>query len=100
LYGLAPNDAAVWVTRLVGGSILCFATLLWFGRTSADPNARRAIAIALFVNDAVGTFASFEIQLRGSVNALGWSNPVLYLLLTWLMPTLCSSDQKKSSECL
>ena len=32
LYGLEPNDAAVWTTRLVGGSILGFATLMWFGR--------------------------------------------------------------------
>ncbi len=82
LYGLASNDAAIWTTRLVGGSILCFATLMWFGRTSADGNARRAIALALFVNDAVGTGASIEIQLRGSANALGWSNPILYVLLT------------------
>jgi hypothetical protein len=81
LYGLSSNDAAVWTTRLVGGSILCFVTLLWFGRTSADSNARRAIALALFVNDAVGTLASLEVQLRGSANAFGWSNPILYVLL-------------------
>ncbi len=82
LYGLPPNDAAIWMTRLTGGSILCFATLFWFGRTTADGNARRAIARALFVNDGIGTIASLEIQLRGGANSLGWSNPVLYAALT------------------
>jgi hypothetical protein len=66
----------------VGGSILGFATLMWFGRTSADGGARRAIALALIAQDAIGTVASLEIQLRGSINAFGWSNPILYGLLT------------------
>ncbi len=82
IYGLASNDAAIWTTRLVGGSILGFATLMWFGRSSAGVNARRAIALALITQDAIGLVASLEIQLRGSINPLGWSNPLLYGVLT------------------
>ena len=82
LYGADSNAAAIWMTRIAGGSILGFATLMWFGRTSASGEARRAIALALCIQDLVGTLASLEIQLRGGVNALGWSNPVLYALLT------------------
>jgi hypothetical protein len=81
LYGLAPDSGAIWTTRLAGGSILGFATLMAFGRTSASVEARRAIALALIVQDVVGALASLEIQLHGSVNTLGWSNPVLYGLL-------------------
>jgi hypothetical protein len=81
LYSLSPDGASIWMTRLVGGSILGFATLMWFGRTSATAEARRAIALALMVQDLVGMLASLEIQVRGSVNALGWSNPILYALL-------------------
>jgi hypothetical protein len=81
IYGLASNDAAIWTTRLVGGSILGFASLMWFGRSSAGVDARRAIALALLAQDAIGTIASLEIQLRGSINAFGWSNPILYGLL-------------------
>jgi hypothetical protein len=78
LYGLVPAEAAIWTTRLVGGSILGFATLMWFGRRSASLEARRAIAIALLVQDLVGLYASIEIQLTGSVNAFGWSSILLY----------------------
>jgi Na+/melibiose symporter-like transporter len=81
MYGLVPDDGAIWTTRLVGGSILGFATLMWFGRKVASIDARRAIAFALLVQDAIGFVASMEIQLSGSVNMIGWSSPILYGLL-------------------
>jgi hypothetical protein len=81
LYGLTPEDGGIWATRLAGGSILGFATLMWYGRTRAPLHARQAIALALCVQDAIGAIACLEIQLKGSLNALGWSNPVLYALL-------------------
>ena len=81
LYGLAANEAAIWTTRLVGGSILGFSALMWFGANTASAEARRVIAFALFVQDIVGLVASMEIQLGGNINVLGWSNPILYLLL-------------------
>lgn len=81
MYDLVPDDGAIWTTRLVGGSILGFATLMWFGRKAASTDARRAIAFALLVQDAIGFVASMEIQLSGSVNVIGWSSPILYGLL-------------------
>jgi hypothetical protein len=81
LYGLEPNNAAIWTTRLVGGSILGFASLMWFGRKAVSVDARRAIAFALLIQDLFGFIASIEIQLSGSVNVFGWSNPILYGLL-------------------
>jgi hypothetical protein len=81
LYGLVPDDAGIWVTRLVGGSILGFATLMWFGMRSAPVESRRAIALALFVQDAIGLIASLEFQLTGKVNAFGWFSLALYGVL-------------------
>ncbi len=81
LYGLVPDDGAIWTTRLVGGSILGLASLMWFGRKAASVEARRAIALALLIQDIVGLIASFEIQFSGSVNTFGWSNQILYGLL-------------------
>jgi len=78
LYGIVPDDAAIWVSRLAGGSILGFATLMWFGIKTASVETRRAIAIALLVQDTVGFFASLIFQLTGKVNAFGWASLVLY----------------------
>jgi hypothetical protein len=77
LYGLVPDDTSIWVTRLVGGSILGFASLMWFGRRSESIQARKAIALALFIQDIIGLVASIEIQMRGSINFLGWPLNIL-----------------------
>jgi len=81
LYGLVPDDAAIWVTRLVGGSILGFATLMWFGMRAASVDTRRAIALALLVQDAIGCVASIVFQLTGKVNTFGWFSLALYGVL-------------------
>ncbi len=81
LYGLPADDPAIWTARLVGGSILGFATLMWFGRKTASIEARRAIALALLAQDAIGCVASIEIQLTGKVNAFGWLSLALYGVL-------------------
>ncbi len=62
----------------MGGSILGFATLMAYGRRTDSQAARRAIALALLAQDAGGFAASLAIQISGSINALGWSNPALY----------------------
>jgi hypothetical protein len=82
MYGLPPTDASIWCTRLVGGSILGFGTLMWFGRKTKSIDARRAIALALLTQDSIGTIASLEIQLSGAINTFGWSNIILYGLLS------------------
>ncbi len=82
LYGLAaPDPAGIWVTRLLGGSILGFAVLMWFGRKAAVIETRRAIAYALLTQDTIGLIASVEMQLTGLVNAFGWASLALYGLL-------------------
>jgi hypothetical protein len=81
LYGLPLNTAGVWVTRLLGGSLLGLATLMWFGRGSPAVGTRRAVALALLIQDTVGLAASLSVQLSGQMAAIGWSNVALYGLL-------------------
>jgi len=81
LYGLSPYDAAVWTAKLVGGSILGFATLMWFGQKSTSVQTRRAIAVALLIQDIIGCIASIEFQLTGTVNIFGWFSLALHGLL-------------------
>ena len=81
LYGLPPNDAALWTSQLVGGSILGYATLMWFGQKTTSVDAERAIALALFIQDVIGCIASLLFQLTGAVNIFGWFSPALYGLL-------------------
>ena len=72
LYGLPAGTGALWTTRLEGGSLLGFASLMWFGLRTESRDARRAIALALFIQDCVGFAATLVAHLGG---------PVLYGLL-------------------
>jgi len=78
LYGIIPEEAAIWVARLVGGSILGFATLMWFGIKTPLIESRRTIAIALLVQDSISFIASIVFQLTGKVNVFGWFSLALY----------------------
>jgi len=81
LYGLPLDAAGVWTARLLGGSLLGLATLMWFGRQSTAVETRRAIALALLIQDCVGLLASLAVQLGGQMTSVGWSNVVIYGLL-------------------
>jgi hypothetical protein len=81
LYGIVPDESAIWVSRLCGGSILGFATLMWFGMKSPSSETRWAIAFALLIQDTVGFIASVVFQLTGKVNYFGWMSVALYAFL-------------------
>jgi hypothetical protein len=81
MYNLVPDEAAIWVTRLTGGSILGFATLMWFGIKTPSVESRRAIALALLVQDAIGFIASIVFQFTDKVNVFGWLSLALYGVL-------------------
>ncbi len=102
MYGLIPDDPGIWVTRLVGGSILGFATLMRFGMRTASVETQRAIALALLVQDAIGCVASIIFQLTAKVNTFGWFSLSLYGVLAlayafflFILPT--SSAAKKGA---
>jgi hypothetical protein len=78
LYSVVPDESAIWVSRLVGGSILGFATLMWHGMRSTSVETRRAIAIALLIQDSIGCLASLLFQLTEKVNFFGWLSLMLY----------------------
>jgi hypothetical protein len=78
LYGLVPDEMAIWATRLLGGSILGLGTLMWFGSKTASVDSRRSIALALLIQDVIGCIGSILFQLTGKVNFFGWLSLALY----------------------
>ncbi len=81
LYGVIADAPSIWTCRLVGGSILGFATLMWFGMKSTSVESRKAIAAALLIQDTIGFGASLIFQLADKVNFFGWLSLGLYGML-------------------
>jgi hypothetical protein len=80
-YGLAIDAGFGLVAQLFGAALIGYALLTWGARSAADSEARRAIVFALFIADAVGFVLALIAQLKGLVNAVGWSTVAIYLLL-------------------
>jgi hypothetical protein len=80
-YGLEINAGFAVVAQLFGAALLGYAILTWSVRQAGDSDARRAIVLALFISDGVAAVLALIAQLKGQVNALGWSTVAIYLLL-------------------
>jgi hypothetical protein len=80
-YGLAIDAGFGLVAQLFGTALIGYALLTWGARKAAESEARRAIVFALFVADAIGFVVALIAQLKGLVNAVGWSTVVIYLVL-------------------
>lgn len=80
-YGITVDAQFALVAQLFGAALLGYAILTWTARNLADSDALRAIVLALCVADAIAFVIALIGQLRGTVNAVGWSTVAIYLLL-------------------
>ena len=83
LYGVTADAPLEYVAQLMGAAFIGFGVLAWLASHVAESGARRAIVLALLVNDAIGFVVALIRQLGGAVNAFGWLNVAIYLLLAW-----------------
>lgn len=81
-YGPAPSAEMVYVGQLFGAALIMFAVLAWTARKAPDSPARKAIVLAFFLGNLLGFIVALIGQVRGAVNAVGWSTVVIYLVLT------------------
>jgi hypothetical protein len=98
LYGPAVTPDLVYVGRLFGAALLTLAVLTWTAKNAPDSEARRAILLAMVVGDAIGFVVSLIGQIRGIMNALGWSTVVIYLLLAVAFGYFCFAKPKAPAE--
>ena len=91
LFGASLNPGGVFAAREYGASLIGNLMLTWFARNAIESEARRAIALALCVYDAIGFVATLIAQFAGVLGPLGWFAAVIYLFFTigfgyFLMP--------------
>lgn len=79
---LERNALTIETARLFGGSLLLLALISWGASTLESQPARRMIARALLISEALGLILALIGQLQGVWGPLGWSTVVVYLLFT------------------
>jgi hypothetical protein len=80
LFGPTLDPAGVNMARLLGACLIGIGLVCWLDRF-ADHGALMSIVLALFVADTIGFVVSVLAMSSGIMNALGWVNAVLWLLL-------------------
>jgi hypothetical protein len=80
-YGMALEPGGTLIAQLFGQAFVLIALFLWLVRNTMEPVTQTAIAVSVFVGDAIGTVVSLFGVLNGVTNALGWLTVALYLLL-------------------
>jgi hypothetical protein len=80
-YGMELDPAGTLIARLFGQAFVLIALLLWLARNTMEPGTQTAIAISVFVGDAIGTVVSVVAVSSGVTNALGWLTVALYAVL-------------------
>lgn len=81
LYGVDLTPPGVFMTQLAGAAYLGFAVLAFHARASESKDFRLALALALFIQDFIGTIISIYGQITGLFNILGWTTVLVYLFL-------------------
>jgi hypothetical protein len=79
-YGIESSPAVAVMSRLFGGTLLAIAVILWFARDFQSEAATRAVLIGLAVSDVVNFIVATAATSAGTINALGWSTVLIYLL--------------------
>ena len=80
LYGATLDPVGVFIARYFGACLIGIGLICWLSR-NADHQALQNITLALFIGDTAGFIVALLGQLSGLVNALGWVNVVIWLLL-------------------
>jgi len=82
LYGVTLDPAGAMMTQFVGAAFLLLSVVLWLARNAPYSEVTlRALVLAIVIGDTIGFIVALLAQLSGVLNALGWLNVALWLLL-------------------
>lgn len=78
-YGVTTTPAVAVMSRLFGGTLIAIAIIQWLAR-DFDASATRAVLMGVGVADAINCIIAIASTTAGTINALGWSTVLIYLV--------------------
>jgi hypothetical protein len=81
LYGVTLDAPAAMMARLVGALLIGLGVLCLSTRSMAVLGDKKGVLLSLFVADTLGSVVFLVGQLGGFMNALGWVDVAIWLLL-------------------
>jgi hypothetical protein len=82
--GVTLDETSTTFARLFGSALISFPVLLFFARRSASAEFKRGVVYSLFIYLIASTIILLITQLKGQMNAMGWTIIILHLVfLLW-----------------
>jgi hypothetical protein len=81
IYGITTDHAGLLMSRFFGVGFMMIGLVCWFVGNAEASELRLDILLALFITDLLGFSLSLITQLTGFLNAAGWINVILWLLM-------------------
>jgi ABC-type dipeptide/oligopeptide/nickel transport system permease subunit len=80
VYG-TPNEVHIILSeRYFGATLLPLGLIFWFAKDTSDRNILRRVLIAFAIGCILGAIVSIVGTVAGTVNAMGWSSVLIYLV--------------------
>lgn len=76
------NGLSLDITRIFGAALVLITLLAWGASNLSDKPARRMVASGLCIYTPLGMIVSLMGQLAGNWGPLGWSNVMVYLVIS------------------
>ena len=80
MYGLGTSASEILLARFFGATLLTVGVISWLSKDQPAANLR-SVVTANLIGDGVGFIVALLGTLGGTMNALGWSAVVIYLVL-------------------
>jgi hypothetical protein len=81
VYGTPPEAHTILAERYFGATLFPLGLIFWFAKDISDRSILRRVLIAFAIGCILGAIVSIVGTVAGTVNAMGWSTVLIYLVL-------------------
>ena len=97
--GVTLDETSTTFARLFGSLIISIPVLLFFARKSASSEFKRGVVYSVFIYLLASTIILLITQIKGLMNAMGWSIVILHLVfMIWFGYYLINQGKMDSSR--
>ncbi len=97
--GVTLDETSTTFARMVGSLIISLPVLLFFARKSISSEFKRGVVYCIFTYLLASTIILLITQIKGLMNAMGWSVVILHLVfLLWFGYYLINQGKIDSSR--
>ena len=96
--GVTLDETSTTFARLLGSLIISIPVLLFFARKSTSAEFKRGVVYSLFMYLLLSTTILLITQIKGLMNAMGWSIVILHLVFMLWFGYYLINQVKRDSD--